>query len=92
MSDRDPEHIVLKPRDVRWDWTGPPMHHVDGDPFLTHFANVLNILLPEGEEWFLVLDGEVAHHGSGTARRADDAMLICVSRAAEPGGRLTLDL
>ncbi|WP_329316595.1 PDR/VanB family oxidoreductase [Streptomyces sp. NBC_01262] len=39
-----------------------------------------------------VLDGEVAHHGSGTARRADDAMLICVSRAAEPGGRLTLDL
>lgn len=39
-----------------------------------------------------VLDGEVAHHGSGTARRTDDAMLICVSRAAEPGGSLTLDL
>jgi ferredoxin-NADP reductase/ferredoxin len=39
-----------------------------------------------------VLDGEVAHHGSGTARRTDDAMLICVSRAAERGGRLTLDL
>lgn len=39
-----------------------------------------------------VLAGEVAHHSSGTARRTDDAMLICVSRAAEPGGRLTLDL
>ena len=39
-----------------------------------------------------VLDGEVAHHGSATARRTDDAMLICVSRAAERGGRLTIDL
>lgn len=55
MSDRDPEHIVLRPRDVRWDWTGLPMHYVDDDPFLTHFANVLNILLPEGEEWFLTV-------------------------------------
>ncbi|WP_405727860.1 hypothetical protein OG607_25495 [Streptomyces sp. NBC_01537] len=34
--DRDPERIVLKPRDVHWDWTGLPMHHLDGDPFLTH--------------------------------------------------------
>ncbi|MFE2426738.1 PDR/VanB family oxidoreductase [Streptomyces sp. NPDC059373] len=39
-----------------------------------------------------VLDGEVRHHGSEAARRTDDAMLICVSRAAEPGGRLTLDV
>jgi predicted metal-dependent hydrolase len=55
MTERDPEHIVLKPRDVRWDWTGLPMHYLDDDPFLTHFANVLNILLPEGEDWFLTV-------------------------------------
>lgn len=39
-----------------------------------------------------VLAGEVAHAGSPTARRTDTNMLICVSRAAADGGRITLDV
>lgn len=39
-----------------------------------------------------VLAGEVAHAGSPTARRTDTNMLICVSRAASEGGRITLDV
>jgi predicted metal-dependent hydrolase len=49
----DPEEVVLKPRDVHWDWDGLPLHWFGGDPFLTHWANVLNMLLPEGEIWFV---------------------------------------
>ncbi|MEU0180083.1 metal-dependent hydrolase [Streptomyces sp. NPDC006207] len=51
----EPEHLVLKPRDVHWDWDGLPVRYLDDDAFLTHFANVLNILLPEGEDWFLTV-------------------------------------
>ncbi|WP_343241455.1 MULTISPECIES: PDR/VanB family oxidoreductase [unclassified Streptomyces] len=39
-----------------------------------------------------VLAGEVSHAGSPTARRTDTNMLICVSRAASEGGRITLDV
>ncbi|MDX3073638.1 2Fe-2S iron-sulfur cluster binding domain-containing protein [Streptomyces sp. MI02-7b] len=40
-----------------------------------------------------VLSGgdSVRHHGSSTARRTRDAMLVCVSRA-EAGARLVLDV
>ncbi|MDJ0344000.1 PDR/VanB family oxidoreductase [Streptomyces sp. H10-C2] len=39
-----------------------------------------------------VLTGEVAHAGSVAARRSDTNMLICVSRSATSGGRITLDV
>lgn len=39
-----------------------------------------------------VLAGEVAHAGSAAARRTDANMLVCVSRAAAGGGRITLDV
>ncbi|MFI9104827.1 metal-dependent hydrolase [Streptomyces fildesensis] len=55
MTATEPDNLVLTPRDVQWDWTGLPMHYIDGDPFTTHFANVLNILLPEGEDWFITV-------------------------------------
>ncbi|HVV11728.1 metal-dependent hydrolase [Amycolatopsis sp.] len=47
------EDLVLKARDVHWDWDGLPPHWFGGDPFLTHWANVMNMLLPEGEIWFV---------------------------------------
>lgn len=55
MSVDDHQHadLVLKARDVRFDWSSLPMHWFDGDPFLTHWANVLNLVLPEGEIWFV---------------------------------------
>ncbi len=49
----DPDRVALRPRDVRFDWTGLPMHWVPGDPFTTHLLNVLHLLLPEGERWFV---------------------------------------
>ncbi|OMC11305.1 metal-dependent hydrolase [Mycolicibacter nonchromogenicus] len=47
------EHIVLQARDVRFDWSELPVHYVPGEPFVTHFCNVLHLLLPAGEEFFV---------------------------------------
>ncbi len=49
----EPEHLVLQPRDVEFDWTNLPTHWVPGQPFVTHTINVLHLLLPEGERWFV---------------------------------------
>jgi predicted metal-dependent hydrolase len=49
----DPDRVALRPRDVRFDWSQLPMHWVPGDPFTTHLLNVLHLLLPEGERWFV---------------------------------------
>jgi predicted metal-dependent hydrolase/ferredoxin-NADP reductase len=47
------EHSPLRPRRVAFDWTGTPLHWVPGDPFSTHMINVLHLLLPAGERWFV---------------------------------------
>ncbi|WP_326595182.1 metal-dependent hydrolase [Streptomyces sp. NBC_01803] len=47
------DHLVLHPRDVRFDWSRLPMHWVPGEPMATHVLNVLHLLLPEGERWFV---------------------------------------
>jgi len=49
----DPDQVALRPRDVRFDWSQLPMHWVPDDPFTTHLLNVLHLLLPEGERWFV---------------------------------------
>jgi predicted metal-dependent hydrolase len=38
---------------VRFDWSGTPLHWVPDDPFTTHMINVLHLLLPAGERWFI---------------------------------------
>jgi predicted metal-dependent hydrolase len=40
-------------RMVRFDWSGTPLHWVPDDPFSTHMINVLHLLLPAGERWFI---------------------------------------
>ncbi len=40
-------------RMVRFDWSGTPLHWVPNDPFSTHMINVLHLLLPAGERWFI---------------------------------------
>jgi len=40
-------------RMVRFDWSNTPLHWVPDDPFSTHVINVLHLLLPAGERWFL---------------------------------------
>lgn len=47
------DNLVLQPRDVAFDWTNLPTHWVPGKPFVTHTINVLHLLLPAGERWFV---------------------------------------
>ncbi|MFH8615810.1 metal-dependent hydrolase [Streptomyces sp. NPDC017979] len=47
------EHVELKARKVSFDWADSPLHWVPGDPFTTHTINVLHLLLPAGERWFI---------------------------------------
>jgi predicted metal-dependent hydrolase len=42
----------IKPRRVRFQWDGTPLHWVPGDPQTTHTINVMHLLLPAGERWF----------------------------------------
>ncbi|MFD7868285.1 metal-dependent hydrolase [Streptomyces sp. NPDC059783] len=47
------ERIALKARRVTFAWDRTPLHWVPGDPFTTHTINVLHLLLPAGERWFI---------------------------------------
>lgn len=49
----DPGQLVLQPRDVRFDWSGLPLAWIPGEPVTSHIINVLHLLLPEGERWFV---------------------------------------
>lgn len=49
----DHERLVLEARDVHFDWAALPFHYVPGEPFSTHVLNVLHLLLPAGEEFFV---------------------------------------
>lgn len=47
------DRVVLHARNVSFDWSSLPLHYVDADPLATHLVNVMHLLLPEGEEWFV---------------------------------------
>ncbi|GAA2148715.1 metal-dependent hydrolase [Kitasatospora kazusensis] len=47
------DSLVLEPRDVRFDWSRLPLHWIPDEPMATHTINVLHLLLPEGERWFV---------------------------------------
>ncbi|QDY76442.1 metal-dependent hydrolase [Streptomyces qinzhouensis] len=51
-GERD-ERVELHARAVSFDWTDSPLHWVPGDPFTSHTINVLHLLLPAGERWFV---------------------------------------
>jgi len=53
MSDIDERHPVITPRRVRFDWSDTPLHWIPDEPVATHFINVLHLLLPAGERWFV---------------------------------------
>lgn len=50
-----PERTVLQPRDVAFDWSELPVHWVPDEPFTTHLLNVVHMLFPEAEEFFVRL-------------------------------------
>ncbi|QES50432.1 metal-dependent hydrolase [Streptomyces venezuelae] len=47
------EHIELRARNVSFSWEDSPLHWLPNDPFATHTINVLHLLLPAGERWFV---------------------------------------
>jgi predicted metal-dependent hydrolase len=49
----DDERLVLEARDVEFDWAKLPFHYVPNEPLATHVLNVLHLLLPAGEEFFV---------------------------------------
>lgn len=52
----DDDRTIASPllvRRVRFDWSSTELHWIPGDPQTTHTINVLNLLLPAGERWFV---------------------------------------
>jgi uncharacterized protein len=50
------EHIgryPITPRRVSFDWDRTPLHWIPDEPTATHVINVLHLLLPAGERWFV---------------------------------------
>lgn len=47
------ERVALTARNVSFSWEGTPLHWVPGDPLTSHTINVLHLLLPAGERWFV---------------------------------------
>jgi predicted metal-dependent hydrolase len=43
----------ITPRRVSFDWSRTPLHWIPGEPTATHVINVLHLLLPAGERWFV---------------------------------------
>ncbi len=44
---------AIRPRQVRFEWTATPLHWFPGDPMTSHLIDVLHLLLPAGERWFV---------------------------------------
>jgi predicted metal-dependent hydrolase len=44
---------AIRPRRVTFDWKQTPLHWIPGEPTATHVINVLHLLLPAGERWFV---------------------------------------
>lgn len=49
----DPGPVELHARNVSFDWSDTPLHWIPGQPVPSHVVSVLNLLLPEGERWFV---------------------------------------
>ncbi|MGA5564799.1 metal-dependent hydrolase [Streptomyces platensis] len=65
------EHPPLKARNVAFDWADTPLHWIPGDPFSTHTINVLHLLLPAGERWFVHVYKQALPHIRDARLRAD---------------------
>jgi predicted metal-dependent hydrolase len=47
------DRVALHARDVEFDWRDLPMRWIPEEAFASHLLNVLHILLPEGERFFV---------------------------------------
>jgi uncharacterized protein len=53
MATTTVEGHPIERRMVKFDWSDTSAHWVPGDPFTSHVINVLHLLLPAGETWFI---------------------------------------
>ncbi|MGW2510675.1 metal-dependent hydrolase [Streptomyces scopuliridis] len=51
-AERDERHPIV-PRRLSFDWRETPLHWIPDEPTATHVINVLHLLLPAGERWFV---------------------------------------
>ncbi|MEU9303522.1 metal-dependent hydrolase [Streptomyces sp. NPDC048269] len=65
------EHIDLRPRNVSFGWEDTPLHWLPDDPFTGHMINVLHLLLPAGERWFVHVYKQVLPYIEDERLRAD---------------------
>ncbi|MBW5481022.1 metal-dependent hydrolase [Streptomyces bambusae] len=65
------EHTALHARNVSFGWEDTPLHWLPGDPFATHTINVLHLLLPAGERWFVHVYKQVLPYIKDEQLRAD---------------------
>jgi uncharacterized protein len=54
----EPAKVALTARDVHFDWSELPLAWIPGEVFASHMINVLHLLLPEGERWFVKVFSE----------------------------------
>lgn len=47
------DKVALHARNVHFSWDGLPVQWIPGQPFASHMLNVLHLLLPEGERFFV---------------------------------------
>ncbi|MFJ6085493.1 metal-dependent hydrolase [Streptomyces sp. NPDC092369] len=62
----------IAPRRVSFDWSRTPLHWIPREPTATHVINVLHLLLPAGERWFVQVFKE------GLPRVKDPELLVDV--------------
>ncbi|MEU3406935.1 metal-dependent hydrolase [Streptomyces sp. NPDC006670] len=65
------EHIDLQARNVSFSWEDTPLHWLPGEPFAGHTINVLHLLLPAGERWFVHVYKQVLPYITDERLRAD---------------------
>lgn len=53
QSEELPDPYPISPRRVSFDWEHTPLHWIPDEPTATHVINVLHLLLPAGERWFV---------------------------------------
>ena len=51
----EPGPIALQPRDVQFEWSGLELRWIPGEPATSHVLSVLHLLLPEGENFFVLV-------------------------------------
>ena len=52
-GEHDPGPVSLHARNVAFDFESTPLHWIPGHPMSSNVISMLNLLLPEGERWFI---------------------------------------